>query len=92
MLTFIKLSVASLVNVLNVIILDVIILNIITQNDIMLNVIMLNIIMLNVITLSVNNARCHYTIRKDCFQVKSNLLTVDNLVFHFELQFLIKLE
>ncbi len=22
-------------------------------------------------------------IRKDCFQVKSNLLTVDNLVFHF---------
>jgi len=26
----------------------------------------------------------HYTsIRKDCFQVKSNLLTVDNLVFHF---------
>ena len=31
-------------------------------------------------------------IRKDCFQVKSNLLTVDNLVFHFELQFLIKLK
>jgi hypothetical protein len=29
-------------------------------------------------------------IRKDCFQVKSNLLTVDNLVFHFKLQFLIK--
>jgi hypothetical protein len=23
------------------------------------------------------------SIRKDCFQVKSNLLTVDNLVFHF---------
>jgi hypothetical protein len=22
-------------------------------------------------------------IRKDCFQVKSNLLTVDNLVFHY---------
>jgi hypothetical protein len=31
-------------------------------------------------------------IRKDCFQVKSNLLTVDNLVFHLELQFLIKLK
>jgi hypothetical protein len=31
-------------------------------------------------------------IRKDCFQVKSNLLTVDNLVFHFTLQFLIKLK
>jgi len=27
------------------------------------------------------------SIRKDCFQVKSNLLTVDNLVFH---NFLIK--
>ncbi len=24
----------------------------------------------------------HHNIRKDCFQVKSNLLTVDNLVFH----------
>jgi hypothetical protein len=23
------------------------------------------------------------SIRKDCFQVKSNLLTVDNLVFHY---------
>ncbi len=31
-------------------------------------------------------------IRKDCFQVKSNLLTVDNLVFHIKLQFLIKLK
>jgi hypothetical protein len=25
------------------------------------------------------------TIRKDCYQVKSNLLTVDNLVFHIQL-------
>ncbi len=33
-----------------------------------------------------------HSIRKDCFQVKSNLLTVDNLVFHLELQFLIKLK
>ncbi len=32
------------------------------------------------------------SIRKDCFQVKSNLLTVDNLVFHIKLQFLIKLK
>jgi hypothetical protein len=31
-------------------------------------------------------------IRKDCFQVKSNLLTVNNLVFHIILQFLIKLK
>ncbi len=32
------------------------------------------------------NSLCALTkniIRKDCFQVKSNLLTVDNLVFHF---------
>ena len=29
-------------------------------------------------------------IRKDCFQVKSNLLTVNNLFFHIKLQFLIK--
>jgi hypothetical protein len=35
---------------------------------------------------------CKTCIRKDCFQVKSNLLTVDNLVFHIKLQFLIKLE
>jgi hypothetical protein len=31
-------------------------------------------------------SNCNYfyiVIRKDCFQVKSNLLTVDNLVFHF---------
>ncbi len=37
---------------------------------------------------------CHQmaAIRKDCFQVKSNLLTVDNLAFHLELQFLIRLK
>ncbi len=31
----------------------------------------------------VSNRGHYFIIRKDCFQVKSNLLTVDNLVFHF---------
>ncbi len=51
-----------------------------------------DVIMLSVVTLGVIMLSVVILIRKDCFQVKSNLLTVDNLVFHFELQFLIKLK
>jgi len=32
---------------------------------------------------NIGNIKIEKHIRKDCFQVKSNLLTVDNLVFHF---------
>jgi hypothetical protein len=33
---------------------------------------------------------CKYAIRKDCFQVKSKFITLDNFVVHYYLHFIIK--
>ncbi len=77
----------------SIIMLSVIMLSLVlsvTYKPIMLSVIMLNVVMPRVVapliaTTNEYNPSLIFThnIRKDCFQVKSNLLTVDNLVFHF---------
>ncbi len=43
----------------------------------------LRMMTLSIMTFSITIWKNYTHIRKDCFQVKSNLLTVDNLVFHF---------
>ncbi len=53
-----------------------------TFSIISFNIMTLGVMPINEMTFSLMTVS-KAAIRKDCFQVKSNLLTVDNMVFHF---------